>query len=162
MKYILSIVLLGLMAVPTMAQRPERGAHKKQAQRVQSRKSVDKGCPQCVALKKRVEAFKKKRAQASKSSKRGKRGKRANSQRRNAQRRSNSRRSRGRRASGPRRMRRNRASMKCPECTKAKTKAKAKAKAKTKSKGCCTSPGPKKPSILLGRKKKVWKRANRT
>jgi len=158
MKYILSIVLLGLMAVPTMAQRPERGAHKKQAQRVQSRKSVDKGCPQCVALKKRVEAFKKKRAQASKSSKRGKRGKRANSQRRNAQRRSNSRRSRGRRASGPRRMRRNRASMKCPECTKAKTKA----KTKTKSKGCCTSPGPKKPSILLGRKKKVWKRANRT
>ena len=159
MKYILSIVLLGLMAVPTMAQRPERGAHKKQAQRVQSRKSVDKGCPKCVALKKRVEAFKKKRAQASKSSKRGKRGKRANSRRNDAQKRRSSRRSRGRRASGPRGMRRLknlRSTAKCPQCTKKETKA------KTKSRGC-TSPGPKKPSRLIGRKKnKVWKRTTRT
>ena len=64
MKYIISFLLLGLLSAPAMAQRPHRGDHKKQDQRVE--KHVDeKGC-NCAALKKQVEGLRNRLEEATK------------------------------------------------------------------------------------------------
>ena len=54
MKYIVSFLLVGLLAAPSMAQRPHRGDFKKQDQRVEKHIG-EKGCQQeLAALKKQV------------------------------------------------------------------------------------------------------------
>ncbi len=58
MKYIVSFLLLGLLVAPVMGQRPYRGDHKKQDQRVE--KFVGKkSCSKCVALEKEVAGLRK-------------------------------------------------------------------------------------------------------
>ena len=66
MKYIVSFLLLGLLAAPAMAQRPHRGDHKKQDQRVEKHVG-EKDCKQkCAALEKQVEALRKRLAEVTK------------------------------------------------------------------------------------------------
>ena len=67
MKYIVSFLLLGLLAAPAMAQRPHRGDFKKPDQRVEKHVG-EKSCQkECAALKKQVEALRKRLAEVTKS-----------------------------------------------------------------------------------------------
>ena len=80
MKYIVSFLLLALMAAPSMAQRPQRGDFKKHDQRVEKHVG-EKSCPKCVALKKQMAGLRKRLEEATKgrgkaTKGRGKAGKR--------------------------------------------------------------------------------------
>ena len=66
MKYIVSFLLLGLLAAPAMAQRPHRGDHKKPDQRVEKHVG-EKDCQKkCAALEKQVQALRKRLAEVMK------------------------------------------------------------------------------------------------
>ena len=66
MKYIVSFLLMGLLAAPAMAQRPHRGDHKKQDQRVEKHVG-EKDCKQkCAALEKQVRMLRKRLAEVMK------------------------------------------------------------------------------------------------
>jgi len=65
MKFIVSFLLLGLLAAPAMAQRPHRGDFKKQDQRVEKHVG-EKSCPKCAALEKRVAGLQKRLQEATK------------------------------------------------------------------------------------------------